>query len=159
MPDERKKLLLIEDDPEDALVIRRALAEAGGAAFALERRDSLGAGAARLAEGGIDLVLLDLSLPDSRGLDTVIGVREQAPDVPIVVLTGADDEALATRAIQEGAQDYLVKGRFGADALGRAIRYAIERQRLLSALRQRTRELRTSRAHFHNVVAKNADAS
>lgn len=79
--------------------------------------------------------MLDLSLPDSTGLDTFIRLYMQAPDVPIVVLTGLDDEATATQAVQAGAQDYLVKGHVSGDLLVRAMRYAIERHRLLMQLR------------------------
>ena len=101
------RVLLIEDNEDDALIIRQVLVEARGAPFDLEWAHRLAAGLERLAEGGIDVVLLDLTLPDSRGLDTLRQVHAEAPDVPILVLTGLDDETLGVKAVQEGAQDYL----------------------------------------------------
>jgi signal transduction histidine kinase len=136
------KLLLIEDNPGDARLIREALREVGGERFDLQHADRLATGLARLDEGGLHLVLLDLSLPDSHGLDTVARTHAQAPDVPIVVLTGLDDEALALKALETGAQDYLVKGDADGRALSRAIRYAIERQRAEAALAAKNEEIK-----------------
>jgi DNA-binding NtrC family response regulator len=82
-----------------------------------------------LAAGDIDIVLLDLSLPDSLGLDTFTRVYDKAPCLPIIVLTGLDDEELAAKAVREGAQDYIIKGQVDSNLLARAIRYAIERKR------------------------------
>ncbi len=90
---------------------------------------TLGEGLARLARDRFDAVLLDLSLPDAQGLNTVTQVLATSPGIPIVVLTGYDDQELALQAVQQGAQDYLVKGQVQADLLSRAIRYAIERKR------------------------------
>ena len=123
------RILLVEDNPGDARLIREMLAEVRGVAFDVQRGDRLSTSLERLAEGGIDLVLLDLSLPDSQGLDTFARVYAQAPDVPIVLLTGLDDADLAVRAVREGAQDYLVKGQLDSGLLARSIRYAIERHR------------------------------
>lgn len=140
-------VLLIEDNPGDARLIQEMLADVRGAQFELECANRLAAGLERLAKGGIDLVLLDLSLPEGGGLDTLLKVHTQAPRVPIVVLTGLDDEALAVQAVQEGAQDYLVKGQVDSNVLTRAVRYAIERHRmLLEQIRQREqleREIRS----------------
>ena len=141
------RVLLIEDSPADALLIREMLAMVKGAAgrsgrtFAVECADCLSAGLERLTAGDIDVMLLDLSLPDSWGFDTFVKARARAPDTPIVVLSGLGDEALALKAVREGAQDYLFKGLVSGDLLARAIRYAIERQRAEEALRQRNREL------------------
>ncbi|MBF8285993.1 MAG: putative Histidine kinase, partial [Anaerolineales bacterium] len=151
MEAKRIKLLLIEDNPGDARLIREALREAGGESFDLQHADRLATGLARLAEGDIHLVLLDLSLPDSHGLDTVARTHARAPDVPIVVLTGLDDEALALKALEIGAQDYLVKGDVDGRVLNRAIRYAIERQRAEQALRQ-------SEARFRGLLESAPDA-
>jgi MinD-like ATPase involved in chromosome partitioning or flagellar assembly/ActR/RegA family two-component response regulator len=129
MEDELMKVLLIEDNPGDARLIREMLAEERGAPFDLEHADRLSTGLGRLAAGGIDVVLLDLSLPDSRGLSTFVRVHAQAPEVPIVLLTGRDDEELAVEAMREGAQDYLVKGQVDSSLLVRSMRYAIERHR------------------------------
>ena len=130
------KVLLIEDSPGDARLLREALAEANDAAFGLEFVDRLSTGLRRLSEGEIDLALLDLGLPDSQGLDTLDRVQTEAPDVPIIVLTGTQDEGLGVKAVQIGAQDYLVKGEVDARLLVRAMRYAIERHRLLAELQR-----------------------
>jgi len=127
-------VLLIEDNPGDAGLIRAALSEAKGGEFALEWVERLSAGIERLESGGIDIVLLDLSLPDSRGLETLRKIQTAAPDIPVVVLTGLDDETIALNSVQAGAQDYLVKGDMAGNLLARAIRYAIERQRMQVAM-------------------------
>ncbi len=101
-------VLFIEDNPGDARLIQEMLADADGARFKLECADRLSAGLGRLGKGGIDCVLLDLTLPDSTELDTFVRVQAQAPEIPIVVISGLDDEALAIEAVQKGAQDYLV---------------------------------------------------
>src|SRR5579864_4927747 len=102
------RILLVEDNSGDARLIQETLADATIGTFALERADRLSAGLTRLAEGGIDVVLLDLGLPDSNGLETFSAARARAADVPIIVLTGLGDDAVALRTVQEGAQDYLV---------------------------------------------------
>jgi PAS domain S-box-containing protein/putative nucleotidyltransferase with HDIG domain len=122
-------VLLIEDNPGDARLIQEMLAEGGKARFALECADCLLEGLGRLAANNIEVVLLDLGLPDSQGFDTFVKAYAQAPRMPILVLSGLDDEELAIKTVQEGAQDYLVKGQINSDLLVRAIRYAIERKR------------------------------
>ena len=134
MPDTPMKILLIEDNPGDARLIREMLADAGGQGFVIEWVPRLADGLERLNQGEIDLVLLDLGLPDSRGLDTFIKAYAQAPQVPFVVLTGLADETLALSAVRQGAQDYLVKGATEGNALLRAIRYATERKQAEIAL-------------------------
>jgi two-component system, cell cycle response regulator len=129
------RVLLIEDNPGDARLIQIVLQYMTAPAFNIQLAGSLASGLERLDCGGIDVVLLDLSLPDSQGLDTFARVHKHAPQVPTIVLTGLDDETLATRAMQEGAQDYLVKGQVDGNLLVRAMRYAIERQRLMDELR------------------------
>ncbi|MGQ9627821.1 MAG: PAS domain-containing protein [Anaerolineae bacterium] len=130
------KVLLVEDNLGDARLLQEMLAEVRGFSFDLKCADRLSLGLEQLAEGGIDLLLLDLSLPDSRGLEAFARVKAQAPKVPIIVLSGLDDEALAVKAVQEGAQDYLVKGQIDSNLLARAIRYAIERKQMEEALAQ-----------------------
>jgi len=129
-------VLLIEDNSGDARLIELALAEAGGDDIRLLRAERLDEGLERLAVGGVDVVLLDLSLPDSHGLETFQRARSEVPSVPIVVLSGMSDEQLAVHAVNEGAQDYLVKGRVDGEDLKRAIRYAMERHEAMSELRQ-----------------------
>lgn len=141
-PRPRLDVLIIEDNPGDARLIREMLAEAEVARFRTEVVASLAEGLERLDVDGADVVLLDLSLPDSLGLDSFKGVRDEVPDVPVVVLSGHEDEELAARAVHEGAQDYLVKGQVNAALLGRSLRYAVERQRIEEQLRHRAEELR-----------------
>jgi len=134
MDDKPIQVLLIEDDPEYSHLVREMLAVVGGAPFDLECADRLSTGLERLAAGDIDVVLLDLLLPDSWGLDTFIKAHAQVPGVPTIVLSGLGDEALAIEAVREGAQDYLVKGQVDGNLLVRAMRYAIGRKQAEEAL-------------------------
>jgi PAS domain S-box-containing protein len=131
MPREDKpmRVLLIEDNPVDTHLVRRLLAEVENAHLDLECADRLSTGLECLDRGGVDVVLLDLVLPDSQGLNTFVKAHAHAPEVPIVVLTHLDDEALAIQAMQEGAQDYLFKWEFDGQLMARAMKYAIERKR------------------------------
>ncbi len=135
-------ILLIEDNPGDARLIKEMLAEPGKADYHLEHADRLSQGLERFLEGGIDVVLLDLNLPDSQGLETLGKVRAQASAVPIIVLTGLDDEITAVEAVRQGAQDYLVKGDVDSKLLWRALRYSMERKRSEEALRKSEEKLR-----------------
>jgi diguanylate cyclase (GGDEF)-like protein/PAS domain S-box-containing protein len=130
------RILLIEDNPADANLVERYLEdEPEGSVFELEWIDRVGEGRDRLTAGEHDLVLLDLSLPDSSGYETFESVLTAAGTTPIVVMTGEDDDQQALQAVRDGAQDYLVKDRVDADILVRSIRYAIERKRVEEALR------------------------
>jgi len=135
-------VLLIEDNEDDACLIGETLTERTAADIELEWVDRLGSGLTRLAEDKIDLVLLDLSLPDSHGLETLDKVQGQTPDVPVIVLTHLDDEAMAVQAVRKGAQDYLLKGRSDGILLIRAIRHAIERKQSEKAVRDSEARLR-----------------
>ena len=128
--------LLIEDNPDDALLMQSELAATGAVPLDLEWVERLSTGLKRLEQGGIDVVLLDLSLPDSSGAETLRRVLAQVSGVPIVVLTGLDDELLAFELVKEGAQDYLIKGQVDGNLLLRSVLYAIERHRLLAELRE-----------------------
>ena len=130
------KILLVEDNPGDALLIRVMLAKVGGSQTTLERADRLSDALKRLDQGGINAVLLDLSLPDSQGLETFNRIYERTPQIPILVLTGHDDEGVAIRAVHHGAQDYLLKGQVDGPVLLRAVLHALERKRILEALRE-----------------------
>ena len=123
------RILLIEDSAEDAQLVREML-EDRGYDYVLKRTDRLSSGLRLLEEEFFNVVLLDLGLPDSAGFDALTQIRNQAPPLPIIILTGLSDEALAVKAISLGAQDYLVKGNFATDALYRSISHSIERQRL-----------------------------
>jgi signal transduction histidine kinase len=136
------KILLIEDNPGDARLIVESLAEAQGMTFELELAGRLSTGLERLAQGDIDAVLLDLSLPDSQGLDTLAQVQARALGAPIIVSTGLDDASAAIEAVRRGAQDYLVKGRLDGDRLARSIRYAVERKQGEETLRRYAAELK-----------------
>ena len=124
------RTLLIEDNPADARALREALAEVPESAFELDWVDGLGQGLHKLESGLVDLVLLDLHLPESRGLATFAMTHECAPRVPIIVLTGLDDRELALKSVRDGAQDYLVKGQFAGPSLVRSMEHAVVRHRI-----------------------------
>lgn len=130
------KVLLVEDNPGDVRLLQVALAEVTAVQIQLDHIGRLNQAWQYLAEHNFDVVLLDLSLPDSQGLATLIEMHSRAPEAPIVVLTGLDDETLAVRALQEGAQDYLVKGKVNGDLLVRSMRYAVERKRAEQKIRE-----------------------
>jgi signal transduction histidine kinase len=126
-------VLLIEDNPGDADLVRLRLVE-GDSAVDVNCVSRLADGLASMTKQAPSVVLLDLNLPDSRGAETFRKVLEHAPGVPVVILSGQDDEALAMKALHQGVQDYLVKGDFTSNHLERAMRYAMERQALLRTL-------------------------
>ncbi len=142
------KVLLIEDNPGDARLIELMLEGAGEELFEIEVVDRLQAGLERLAEGGINVVLLDLSLPDSQGLSTFIQLHARAPWMPIIVLSGLNDTTVAVQAVHEGAQDFLIKGQVDGQLLTRAMRYAIERKRMAEQLSGYAEELRSKNAQL-----------
>jgi len=123
------RILLIEDNPGDARLIKEYLKEVSNSEFAVEIAGKLQDGINILANTDMDTVLLDLNLPDSKGLETFEKVIAIAPKVPSIVLTGLDDEGTALKAVQRGAQDYLVKDKVDGELLKRSIRYAIERKK------------------------------
>lgn len=129
-----KMLLLVEDNLGDARLLREMLNEQGMHKTELMHVECLRDAEKRLAEYAVDLILLDLGLPDAHGLGAVRRAHAVAPRVPLVVLTSLDDEALAAQALQEGAQDYLIKGQIDARGLLRSLRYAIERKSMEEAL-------------------------
>ena len=126
-------VLLIEDNPGDADLVRLRLVESNPMVD-VNCVNRLADGIASLKQNPPSLVLLDLNLPDSQGAETFRKLLEKAPDVPVVILSGQNDEALAIKALHQGAQDYLVKGGLTSAELDRAMRYAIERQALLRSL-------------------------
>jgi DNA-binding NtrC family response regulator len=145
MDDKPIIVLLIEDNDDDALLIRKSLAGAMRVPYELKQVDGLGRGMEYLAGGDVAVVLLDLGLPDGSGISTFSVLHKHSPDVPVIVLTGHDDEELAIEAVQKGAQDYLVKGKVDGGLLRRSIRYAIERQKLSTQLKQSMKEINTLR--------------
>ena len=133
MSDQPTHVLLIEDNPGDADLVRLRLVE-GKTPVQVDCFNRLADGLASLTAEAPSLILLDLNLPDSHGSETFRKVLEKAPDVPIVILSGQEDEALALKAVHQGVQDYLVKGDITSKHLERAMRYAVERQALLRSL-------------------------
>jgi two-component system cell cycle sensor histidine kinase/response regulator CckA len=147
------RVLLVEDNPGDARLIIEMLREVSESEFALERVDRLLPALERLGGAGADVVLLDLGLPDSSGLDTFERIRLGTTNEPIVVISGLNDERVALEAVRAGAQDYLVKGRIEGQLLARVIRYAIERKHAVEALREREERSRLlTEAAFDGVV-------
>src|SRR3989442_11467889 len=126
---EEMKVLLVEDSPSDARIVSELLADAGRRKLSLVCASTLGDALSRVRGQLFDAILLDLSLPDSDGLDRLASLHGRLTGVPIVVLTGLKDEALAARALRQGAQDYVVKGKFDGESLSRALEHAIERER------------------------------
>jgi DNA-binding response OmpR family regulator len=129
-------ILLVEDNPGDARLLLEALTEAS-AAFQLTHVGRLADARYELSEQPFDLVLLDLSLPDSNGLETFTRLHVAAPHVPFVVLTGLADETVGMRAVRAGAQDFLIKGTMGSEALVRALAHAIVRHRARRPIEER----------------------
>jgi len=140
----RLRLLIVEDDIVDRKLLERLLQQSSLGAYDVNYADCLSAALAVLQEYSCDLVLLDLGLPDSRGVESVIELQAHAPHVPIIVLSGLDDEKTATMAVQKGVQDYLIKGQVDSTLLVRSIRYALERkkaERQLQVAEQRYRTI------------------
>lgn len=156
------RVLLIEDNPEHAQLTKETLRSVRAAStaiieFELIHVDRLSTGLEHLSEGNIDVVLLDLNLPGSKGLDTLKKFMSQSSQVPVIVLTSLYNEELAIRAIKEGAQDYLYKGQLRAGVLGRCICYAVERYRMLSTLEKKEHDLKTSEMRLRHIIERSAD--
>jgi signal transduction histidine kinase len=141
MADHAIRILLVEDNPGDARLLRETLRDAEDLPTELTHVDRLDAAIQRVGTRDIDVVLLDLSLPDSQGNDTVRRLTAASPHMPTVVLTGTYDEALGIESVRLGAQDFLVKGQTDPRLLTRAIRYAIERKRAEELLQQANAQL------------------
>ncbi len=135
MEREELRVLLVEDNPGDARLIREYLAVDTREILRIDQCDSLASASARLAGTSVDVVLLDLGLPDSQGLDTLRSLHKQAPRTPIIVLTGLDDEEAGLEAVRGGAQDYLGKGTLTSAFLLATLRYAVARQKIQDELR------------------------
>ena len=149
-PPKRIRALLIEDNPGDARLIEVMLMEADAESFAVRHVERLEDGLRELSGGNVDVVLSDLSLPDSHGLDTFLRLHARAPHVPIIVLSGLNDTTVALNAVHQGAQDYLIKGEVDGQLLARAMRYAIERKRMSEQLHRYAAELREKNAQLES---------
>jgi len=143
--EEAIRVLLVEDNPADSLLIRSMLEESPKESFQFENAETLAQCFAVIEEESCDVILLDLTLPDSSGLETFSAVQSRVSDIPIIVLSGLDDEKMAIKAVNLGAQDYLVKGQVDHSLLLRAVRYAIERKSV-------ERRLRQSEAFYQSLV-------
>jgi len=142
--DEKAKplnLLLIEDNGEDIRLLKKILLQSKFPPFLVEDRDRLATARERLREGNIEIILLDLGLPDSSGMETFLQIQAEAPDIAIIILTGFGDDKFALEALQQGAQDYLVKGQIDPRTMLRALRYAIERKKIEQELKKANKDL------------------
>jgi diguanylate cyclase (GGDEF)-like protein len=162
------RLILVEDSPGDVRLVKEVLAPSRKPSFRVTTFTRVGDLEKVREDGDFDIMLLDLSLPDARGLDTVKKARALFPALPIIVMTGLDDEDVAVQAVKLGAQDYLVKGEYDLRGLVRTIRHAIERHRMVRELeksRQRERYLAThdaltrlpNRQLFYEVMSQQLD--
>jgi len=140
-------ILLVEDNLADADLIEELLADASLSIYAIYSVERLSDAIARLKSQQFDVILLDLSLPDSHGIETLAKIVLTAPSLPVLVLTGLTDREVALQAVREGAQDYLVKGTFDCDLLRRSISYARERKQTLE-------QLRRSEERYHQLAAE-----
>ncbi len=146
-------ILLVEDSPDDALLLQRTLSKEEAIPFKVTHVVQLADALKRLTQENFDLVLLDFVLPDSMGLDTFTSIIAEAPHIPIIILSGLDDEALAIKALGLGAQDYLVKGGVDSNLLVRSIRYAIQRKRVENENARLLTQVEQQRKRLDNIVA------
>src|SRR6202051_3007875 len=144
MKEKALQVVLVEDNAGDARLLHEMFRTEKPGSFELTHLLRMSEAMIHLGKGGVDVVLLDMGLPDAHGLDTVRQAHSVAPGVPLIVLTGLDDEALAAEAMKEGAQDYLIKGQIENRALPRALRHAIERHRM----QRETDLIRTNQMQF-----------
>lgn len=145
-------VMVVEDDPDDALLLSVLLEELPGEPYRLMRASHLASAVELAARRKPEVILLDLTLPDSNGLEALIRLRDTCPAIPIIVLTSDDDEKLAMAALRSGAQDYLVKGRVDSWILVRAIRHSLERHRLMAEL-EAARKREAYRATHDDLTA------
>ena len=144
MSAEKLIVLIIEDNPADARLVKETLSESNDIAYEFKYASMLSEGLKMISEDRFDLILLDLSLPDSTGLDSIKGIIKKIKDMPLIILTGTDDLNVVTQALKMGVQDYLVKGQFDNLALSRSIRYSVERKK-------NERELRNSEERYRSI--------
>src|ERR1700721_779554 len=130
MKEKALQVLVVEDNAGDVRLLREMFKGEKQGSFELTHLLRMSEAEVHLAKGGVDITLLDMGLPDGHGLETVRRAHAAAPNVPLIILTGLDDEALAAEAMTQGAQDYLIKGQIESRALPRALRHAIERHRM-----------------------------
>lgn len=147
------RVLLIEDNPGDARLIKEMLKESG-IQFEMVCMDRLSSGIERIAHDGFDIILLDLGLPDSQGVDTLNKLYQSKPEAPVIVLTGLADETVGIQAVKEGAQDYLIKGQVDSRLLVRSVCYAIERKRVEEALQRSEKLYRLLAENTNDMITR-----
>lgn len=130
------KVLLVEDNPGDARLVMEALRETGDTTTELTHVETFNKAVETLNDADFQLILLDLTLPDSQGVETFSQMKRMFPNIPIVVLTGYEDENMAFDALQEGIEIYLIKGKVDSNLLKQALEYAIKKCRLLSEMEE-----------------------
>jgi signal transduction histidine kinase len=148
----RIRILLVEDSETDVVLLKGAFEDIHGFEHELVHVQRLADGLARMQEEPVDVVLLDLGLPDSQGVDTFTKLHRQAPNVPVLILTGLNDESAGVSAISQGAEDFIVKNQVQPSVLARSVRYAIERQRQKSELEHVREELQRTNNHLDQLV-------
>jgi DNA-binding NtrC family response regulator len=139
------KVLIIEDSDDDAELLCYFLSKAEDLYFDIERAERISSAVDLLKKKNFDVLISDLGLPDSLGVETFVKLHTRYPKIPMIVLTGLDDQETALKAVQGGAQDYLVKGKIDANLLIRSIQYSIERQKLITRLENSLKEIKTLR--------------
>lgn len=152
------RVLLIEDNPSDRMLVRQFLSEPSGKYFTLQFAELLSEGLHNIKKKLPDVVLLDLNLPDSIGMDTLKVLLKEAPGVAVVVMTSLDDELLGLEAVKQGAQDYMFKGSVGPETLVRTLRYAIERHGLKQMCLNYALELKESEQKMLNIISNSPDS-
>jgi len=148
MEKNKLKILLIEDNPGDARLISELLKEISSFDYTLITTSTLKEGCEQIKINHPDLILLDLNLPDSMGHNTFISIMDCCSDIPIILVSGVEDEELSLNLIKEGAQDYISKQRLNDSLLDKVILYSIERKRAERALKRKTEELENLNSHF-----------
>lgn len=151
------KVLLVEDSPSDARLLEEVLKESKTTKFEITRASRISEAKKCLEEIKFDIALLDLSLPDGCGIDTFRKIKGIKPNLPIVLLTGLDDETLAIQCVQEGAQDYLVKGQTNNKILLKSIRYAIERYNKTSKETERKDEIVKKQIEKYQITERDKE--
>jgi len=149
---EALNVLLVEDNDDHATMIHRLLKKSIGTEFCFAREASLAGGLRRLESNQVDVILLDLRLPDSSGTETLPKTFAKAPDIPIIILTATDDQEISARLISQGAQDFISKGKLDSDILCQVVRNSVQRKRLEEKLRIQARELQESQDLLQQMV-------
>jgi len=152
------KILLIEDNPDDAELMQILLTEANYSLSEFVCADELSVAIRLLSEQSYEVVLLDISLPDSHGTETFYKLHNQIPEVPIIIISGNREDSIIGNLLQNGAQDYLIKGDIDPGLLEHSVEHAIERQRLLVSLNRKTEEIQSLRESLEHLIFNNADA-